>query len=215
MVGAGIALECDQLVPTWTFTSDWKPSRIFGQESMFQSAMSKDFVYVPGAGGTVFQVAKNNGRVVRRINPFGNTVDPAAFASGGLTLDAHGTLFYNVVKSEPTSNGLEDGHGWLVRGTRDRKISMVDYRTLIPGAPRPTDLCYQQFTDGQEPFPPPPQSDGSPTLPAQLPCLSQRAGLNGAPAIGADGTIFTVTRAHDGLGGGNYGYVVHSTPTSP
>jgi outer membrane protein assembly factor BamB len=198
----------DRLVPTWSFTSDWRPSRIFGRESLFQSAMSGDFVYVPGAGGTVFQLAKSSGRVVRRINPFGTTVDPAAFASGGLTLDAHGTLFYNVVRSEPTSDGLEDGYGWLVRVTRDRTISMVDYRTLIPGAPRPTDLCYEEFAGDDMPFPPPPQPDGSPTLPPRSPCLSQRAALSQAPAVAGDGTIVTVTRAHLRRGGGNYGYVV-------
>ncbi|RSM40278.1 hypothetical protein DMB66_57375 [Actinoplanes sp. ATCC 53533] len=197
----------DRLVPTWSFTSDWKPSRIVGRESLFQSAMSKDFVYVPGAGGTVFQLAKSSGRVVHRINPFGGTVDPAAFASGGLTLDQHGTLFYNVVRNEPTPGGLADVHGWLVRVARDRKVSKVDYRTLIPGAPRPTDLCYDEFT-GDMPYPPAPQPDGTPTLPVRTPCLSQRAAISVAPAVGADGTIFAVTRAHLRRGGRNYGYVV-------
>lgn len=205
----------DRLVPTWTFTSDWKPSGIFGRESLFQAAMSEDSVYVPGAGGTVFQLAKDSGRVVQRINPFGDTVDPAAFASGGLTLDEHGTLFYNVVKSEATPNGQDDGHGWLVRVTRDRTIDMVDYRTLVPGAPRPTDLCHGTFTQStaERPFPPPPQPDGSPTLPPRQPCLSQRAGLSTAPAVGADGTVVTVTRAHSaGAGGGNYAYLVALNP---
>lgn len=200
-----------QLVPTWTFTSDWKPSAIFLDEGLFQSAMSKDFLYVPGAGGTVFQLAKDTGRVIRRINPFGSAIDPAAFASGGLTVDAHGALLYNVVKSETTS-GLPDGHGWLVRATRDQKISKVDYRTLVPGAPRPTDLCYNTFTGDDLPFPPPPQSDGSPTLPEKVPCLSQRAPLSEAPAVGADGTIFTITRAHNEFPGVNYGYVVALNP---
>lgn len=202
----------DRLIPMWTFTSDWKPS-IIGIEGLFQSAMSEHFVYVPGAGGTVFQLAKRSGRVVRRINPFGHSIDPSAFVSGGLTLDRHGTLFYNVLRSEPTPNGPTDGHGWLVRVTRDRKTSMVDYRTLIPGAPGPTDLCYGTFlqTSAERPYPPPPQPDGSPTLPPQQPCLSQRAGLSQAPAIGPDGTIFTVTRAHN-TGGEHYGYVVALNP---
>ncbi|MDR7276076.1 hypothetical protein [Catenuloplanes atrovinosus] len=201
----------DRLLPTWSFTSDWKPSRIYGRESLFQSAMSGDVLYVPGAGGTVFQVAKSTGRVLRRINPFGGTVDPAAFTSGGLTLDAHGTLFYNVVRSETRPDGLEDVHGWLVRVTRDQKISMVDYRTLVPGAPKATDLCYEEFT-GEMPFPPPPQPDGSPTMPVRSPCLSQRAAISLAPAVAADGTVYTVTRAHNRRGGRNYGYVVALKP---
>jgi hypothetical protein len=198
-----------QLVPKWTFTSDWKPGKVTGKESLFQSAMSDDFIYVPGAGGTVFQLAKGSGRVVARINPFGDIVDPVAFASGGLTLDARGTLYYNVVRSEG-----DDGHGWLVRVTKGRTISMVDYRTLIPGAPDPADLCYGTFNQqiAERPFPPPPQPDGSPTLPPLQPCLSQRAPVSLAPAVGADGTVFTVTRAHNASGGANYGYVVALNP---
>jgi outer membrane protein assembly factor BamB len=200
-----------QLVPRWTFTSDWKPTQR-GSEAMFQSAMSDDHVYVPGAGGTVFQLAKGNGRVVRRINPFGGSIDPAAFVSGGLTLDAHGTLLYNVIKPEPGPNGLTDGHGFLVRASRDR-ISMVDYRTLIPGAPGATDLCYSNFrvSGFPLPWPPPPQPDGSPTLPPQVPCLSQRAGFNVAPAVGPDGTIVTVTRPHS-FNLNDYGYIVALNP---
>ncbi|WP_157437289.1 hypothetical protein [Actinoplanes subtropicus] len=199
------------LVPTWSFTSDWKPTALAGRETLFQSAMSKDSVYVPGAGGTVLQLDKGSGRVIQRVNPFGGTVDPAAFASGGLTVDAHGTLFYNVVRSEPAAHGRDDVHGWLVRVTPDRKISMVDYRTLIPGAPRPTDLCYEEFTEDL-PLPPPPKPDGTPAMPAQSPCLSQRAAFNAAPAVGPDGTVYTVTRAQNASGGRNYGYVVALNP---
>ncbi len=202
----------DRLVQSWTFTSDWKPS-VIGIEGLFQAAMSKDSVYVPGAGGTVFQLAKDSGRVVRRINPFGHTIDPAAFTSSALTLDAHGTLFYNALRSETTPSGRVDGHGWLVRVTRDRAVRMVDYRTLVPGAPRPTDQCYSTFLQAgaERPYPPPPQPDGSPTLPPLGPCLSQRAGLSEAPTIGADGTVFTVTRAH-ASGGEHYGYMVALNP---
>src|SRR5262249_44402508 len=101
-----------QLVPAWSFTSDWKPGALVG-EPMFQPAMSGDSVYVPGAGGTVFQLAKGSGHVLRRINPFGDTIDPQTFVTGGLTLDARGTLFYNILRSEGV-----DAHGWLVRATR-------------------------------------------------------------------------------------------------
>jgi hypothetical protein len=43
------------LVPRWTFTSDWKPLPT-SWEPMFQAAMTDRFLYVPGAGGTVFQL---------------------------------------------------------------------------------------------------------------------------------------------------------------
>ena len=200
-----------QLVPKWTFTSDWKPIQT-GVEAMFQPAMSGDALYVPGAGGTVFQLAKGNGQVIKRINPFGRTVDPQTYVSGGLTVDERGNLLYNVIKPEPGPSGLTDGHGWLVRAGRDR-IAMVDYRTLIPGAPRAGDLCFATFRQSafQPPYPPPPQADGSPTLPPKIPCLSQRAGINVAPAVGPDGTIFTVTRAHN-TPLENYGYMVALNP---
>ena len=199
-----------QLIPKWTFSSDWKPTQT-GSETILQPAMSGDSLYVPGAGGTVFQLAKGNGRMVRRINPFG-TIDQKNYVGGGLTLDTRGNLLYNVIKPEPGPNGLTDAHGFLVRAGRDR-ISMVDYRTLIPGAPRPTDLCFSTFQASgfPVPWPPPPQPDGSPTLPPKVPCLSQRAGINVAPAVGPDGTIFTITRPQ-GSGRENYGYAVALKP---
>jgi outer membrane protein assembly factor BamB len=121
-------------------------------------------------------------------------------------------LLYNVIRPEPGPNGLTDAHGFLVRADRGR-ISMADYRTLIPGAPQATDQCFATFrqSSAEIPYPPPPQADGSPTLPPKIPCLSQRAGINVAPAVGPDGTIFTVTRAHNSPLE-NYGYIVALNP---
>jgi outer membrane protein assembly factor BamB len=202
----------DRLAPAWRFTSDWKPNPS-GVEATFQSALSGDGIFVPGAGGTVFQLAKSNGRVLRRINPFGRTVDPAAFITGGLTVDGRGNLFYNVMRLEPAPDGGQDTHGWLVRVSRNGTTNMVDYGTLIPAAPRPTDLCYTSFPfDPQGPqLPPPPQPDGSPTLTPQVPCGSQRAGLGVTPAIGPDGTIVTVTRT-SAFNTPYYGFIVALNP---
>lgn len=195
-----------ELVPRWTHTSDWKPVPN-GGETLFQPAMSRAAIYLPGAGGTVIQLDKDSGRVVRRINPFGGVIDPSTYVSGGLTVDGHGTLFYNVIKL-----GQPDARSWLVRVAGNR-ISTVDYGTLIPDAPKPTDQCRSAFSFGSErPLPPPPQPDGSPTLPPLVPCLSQRAAVNVAPAVGRDGRIVTVTRAHSATGGENYGYVVALNP---
>jgi hypothetical protein len=201
------------LVPRWTFTSDWKP--LPGTlDGLFQSAMTGRFLYVPGAGGTVFQVDKISGKALRRINPFGGTVDPSTYVTGGLTVDAAGNLYYNVVHIESAASG-GDAHSWLVKVPSHGAIRMADYRTLIPDAPEPTDLCYGTFADMSprpaRPWPPTPQPDGSPTLPPQRPCLSQQAGANVAPAIGPDGTVFTVTRAHS-VHTSNYAYVVALHP---
>src|SRR5262245_24530383 len=88
-----------QLVPTWTFTSDYKP--LPGTfDGLFQAALSGRYLYVPGAGGTVFQVDKRTGTALRRINPFGAGVDPSTYITGGLTVDGAGNLYYNTVRIE-------------------------------------------------------------------------------------------------------------------
>ncbi len=197
-----------QLVPRWTFASDWKPIPT-PWEPMFQAAMTDRFVFIPGAGGTVFQVDKDNGSTIRRINPFGTTIDPRTWVSGGLTVDDDGNLFYNVLRIELTGTGA-DAHSWLVRVSRHGTIRMVDYRTLIPGAPSATDLCFATF-NAMTPVPPRPWPPAPNALPPQFPCGSQRAGVNITPAIGPDGTIFTVTRAHSQRAN-DYGYVVALRP---
>jgi len=207
--------QCGQLEARWTFESDWKPIPT-PWEPMFQSAMDRRFIYVPGAGGTVFKVDKRSGHAVARINPFGTAIDPAAFVAGGITIDRDGSIFYNVIKFDPFDPLFSDAQSWLVVVSRKGKIRTVDYATLIPGAPGADDLCYATFDwvapePPALPWPPPPQADGSPTLPPQLPCLSQRAGVNVTPAIGPDGTIFTVTRAH-AFSANNYAYVVALRP---
>jgi len=201
-----------RLVPRWTFTSDWKP--LPGTfDGLFQAAMAQRFLYIPGAGGTVFQVDKRTGATLRRINPFGSSVDPSTYITGGLTVDGAGNLYYNAVRVDPSAGG--DNPSWLVKVPVHGAIRLVDYRTLIPGAPKPTDLCYGTFADlsprPARPWPPAPAPDGSPTLPPQRPCLSQRAATNVAPAVGPDGTIFTVSRsqmAHTS----NYAFMVALRP---
>jgi outer membrane protein assembly factor BamB len=202
-----------ELRPRWTFASDWKPIPT-AWEATFQAAMGERSLFIPGAGGTVFEVDKRSGATLRRINPFGDVIDPLTWVTSGLTLDRKGNLFYNVIRIE-NPGPAADAHSWLVRVSRHGDIRMVDYRTLIPDAPSATDLCYANFNfmvpPPPRPWPPPPQPDGSPTLPPQLPCGSQRAGVNVTPAIGKDGTIFTVTRAHRG-NASDYGYVVALRP---
>src|SRR5262249_16640627 len=88
----GLPWEDGQLAWRWTFTSDYKP--LPGtRDGLFQAAMAGRYLYVPGAGGTVFQVDKRNGAAVRRVNPFGSTVDPSTYITGGLTVDGDGNLY--------------------------------------------------------------------------------------------------------------------------
>jgi outer membrane protein assembly factor BamB len=202
------------LVDRWTFQSDWKPLPVAsGWEPMFQPALARGFIYIPGSGGTVYQVDGRTGRVFRHINPLGASVDPNAYVSGGLAADAWGNIYYNVLTVDPNAPWTADAQGWLVRISPAGRTSLVDYKTLVPDAPRATDSCYLTFTTATpspaQPWPPAPQSDGSPTLPPQTACLSQRPAVNVTPAVGRDGTIFTVSRSHAASA---YSYVVALRP---
>jgi hypothetical protein len=211
----GLRWRHGALVERWSFASDWKPAPLTTDlGGMFQPALTRRYIYVPGAGGTVFKLDKRNGHVKERINPFGPTLQPNTHVVGGITSDEDGNVYYNVLRLDPVAPLTADVTGaWLVRvSTRDH-VRKVSYTTLIPDAPAPTDLCYLRFTDAvprpPRPWPPPPQPDGSPTLPPQRACLSQRPPLDATPAIGRDGTIFAVTRAHGAI---NYSYMVALRP---
>lgn len=202
-----------QLVQRWQFVSDWKPmpNRF---EAMFQPALDGKWLYIPGAGGSIYRVNRHDGVAHEHIRPFGPKLDPRTYVSGGVTIDDDGSLYYNVIQLDPEDPVRGDVLGaWLVKVTPKGVILKTDYRTLIPHAPAATDGCFLSFLDQvprpPRPWPPPPQPDGSPTLPPQVPCLSQRPGLNATPAIGPDGTVFTVSRAH---GNGAYGFVVALRP---
>lgn len=201
-----------QLVDRWTFTSDWKPMpNQF--EPMFQPALGRRFIYIPGAGGSVYQVDKRDGSVRAQVKPFGDTLDPNTYVSGGITVDDEGNIYYNAIRLDAV-NPASDVHGaWLVKVTPHGRIVKLDYTTLIPDAPRATDQCFGSFLDVRPrpplPWPPPDQAAGVPTLPPRHPCLSQRPGFNVTPAIGDDGTIFTVTHAH---GTESYSYLVALRP---
>ncbi|HET9158652.1 MAG TPA: hypothetical protein VFN91_18400 [Myxococcaceae bacterium] len=171
----------------WTFESDWKPYPVTFWEPMFQPALWGPFLYVPGAGGTVFQVLKSNGKPIQRINPFGS-VDPNTYVSGGITVDRHGVLYWNVVRIDPFTFAET---GYLVRATPWGRTKVVAYDGLFPDAPRPGDLCSYAFTF-QFPRPPRPWPPPGAT-PPQLPCGGQRAGINVTPAVGPDGTVFSAT----------------------
>jgi hypothetical protein len=194
----------DQLEERWTFTSDWKPPEI-RTETMFQPALTERFLYVPGFGGSVFQVDRNDGQIRARIQPFGPVFDPTTFVWGGIAADRDDNIYYNVVRLDPANLRGDVLGAWLVKATKHGQISKVSYATLIPGAPAPTDLCYQTFRFASprpaRPWPPPPQPDGSPTLPPRVACGTLRPGMNVTPAISPDGTIFTVTHGQATTGG--------------
>jgi outer membrane protein assembly factor BamB len=182
----------------WSFTSDWKPAP-YGNftngpswEPVFHAALSGNYIYIPGAGGSVFKLTKNEGRRVARITPFGPVLDPQTFLSGPITADAKGNIYYNVLRLDAAHPWDADVvNSWLVKVLPNNKAQIATYASLTPGAPAGRDLCLGVFNSADLPFPPNPNA-----VPPSVICGSQRPGLNVAPAVAPDGTIYTLSVAH-------------------
>ena len=191
-------------VKTWTFDTDWfaPGSSDDFWEPVYHAVLANGFLYDPGQGGTIFKINKTNGSVVKRINPFGNTIDPNTYTASPLSTDGHGNIFYNVVQisTPPTVSFLTNDvvNSWLVRVGPDDSVTKVSYDTLLSTAgikgdpvPRGTDKCKVSFANRDLPWPP-----ARYATPPTTPCGTQRAALNVAPAIAPDGTIYTVSKGH-------------------
>ena len=192
------------LVKQWTFDTDWfaaGSSNLFW-EPVYHAVLANGFLYDPGEGGTIFKINKANGAVVKRINPFGTTIDPNTFTASPLSTDGHGNIFYNVIKVDGNTdaNWLNDDvlGSWLVKVGADDSVSMVSYSTLLSQAvikgdavPAGNGRCNLSFSGSELPWPPQPNANPKTTA-----CGTQRAAMNKAPAIAADGTIYTVSKAH-------------------
>jgi hypothetical protein len=183
-----------QLVPVWNFATDWTPVpndyALGGWEPLFQPALAGTYVYVPGAGGTIYQLDQTTGAVLQQINPFGTSEDPTKFVAGGLTADNQGNIYYNVMQvvlAWPWDSNVVNA--WLVQVTPSGSTNTVTYTSLLPNAPT---KCLGTFSPSELPFPP-----SANAVPGELTCGSQRPGLNVAPVISLDGsTVYTVSRAH-------------------
>jgi len=202
--------EADQLVEKWDFRTDWQPlplDFVGGWEPVYHAVLANDFVYDVGFGGTIFKLNRGQGDVVAHINPFAPVVDPNTFVSGPLSADGNGNIYYNVIKIDPTQidpfTGVATTVGsWLVRVDAADNPTKVSYSTLIPDAPT---TCIGRFSNSQLPWPPSPTA--MPTR--QFPCGLARAGVNVAPAIAPDGTVYTVGRVDNSP---RYGWVVAVHP---
>ncbi len=199
-----------QLVERWTAASDWKPipngGGLGGWEPVFHAALTARSVFVPAAGGGLLELRRNNGRVRRRWQPFGDA-KPNHYVVGPITVDAGGNLFYNVIERDPADAwgffGGDVPGAWLVRISALGEMRTVDYKTLIPDAPR---TCRGTFEAATLPWPPSPTA-----VPASVPCLSQRPGVNIAPAVAPDGTVYVVSRAHHPQAS-RYSYLIALNP---
>jgi hypothetical protein len=181
----------------WNFQSDWKPAPYGsltngpGWEPVFHAVLSGNFVYVPGAGGSIFKVSKSNGAGTR-ISPFGATLDRDTFTASPLTADGAGNIYYTVDKFVHGQAWNADVVGsWLVKVAPNGTFQTATITSLTPGAPDANDKCLGVFNINQLPWPPAPDA-----VPGTVQCGTQRAPLNSAPAVAPDGTIYLVSVAH-------------------
>jgi hypothetical protein len=188
----------------WSITSDWKPvpSEFAGSEPTFQPVVVGDWLYLPGFGGSIIRVDRHNGEPQAQLLPVAvaaaGAPDPDTYVSGPLVADDKGNVYYNVLRLDHNFPATSDIKGWLVRVTPSDGVTARSYDQLASGAPTGTN-CHATYASASPPpdlpWPPPPNPDHSLPLPPLIDCGSQRPGLNVAPAIGPDGTIFTVSRA--------------------
>jgi hypothetical protein len=193
-----------QLVQIWSFTSDWGApgSQADFWEPVFHGVLANGYVYVPGAFGTIFKLNEMTGAVVKRINPF-SSLDPTIIVAGVPTVDSNGNIYYNAIQQYNSGAGEsfyqhDIVDSWLVKVAPDDSTRRASYSVLVSEtasgslpAPGANDQCLTTFSNTQLPWPPSPNA-----LPPTSPCGTMRPALNAAPAIGADGTVYTVTRTH-------------------
>jgi outer membrane protein assembly factor BamB len=185
--------ENGQLVEKWSTRTDWKPVPAYDGlwEPVFQSILANGFIFAPAAGGTLLQIDRTTGAVIRRIDPFSST-NSLTFVSGPPTVDSAGNIFYGAFGLQSNNPWQSDVTGaWLVRIKPDLSTALVPFSTLVPDAPKGSDLCTFQFSPGSARMPPSPEA-----VAPSIVCGSQRPGLNSAPAVAADGTIYLISRAH-------------------
>ncbi len=134
------------LVKVWNFQSDWKPEPntdaggqnqdgLGGWEPVFHAALWNGFVFVPGAGGTIYKLNERDGSVIKHYSAFSRGIDPNRYVSGPLTVDPTGNIYYNVIALDPIDPWSVDIKGaWLVKVAPDDKISAVSYRKIAPAS---------------------------------------------------------------------------------
>jgi hypothetical protein len=214
------------LVEKWSFQSDWKPEPadlVGGWEPVFHAALANGFIYVPGANGKVWKLNTGDGSVASQINPgYPAIAGSTVYVAGPLSADSNGNIFFNALQLDfdaqnPNAGSEQALNSWLVRIAPDDSTSKVSFATLVPGAPT---TCVRAFNNGQLPWPGnapgTPNAPADPTtpynpnfLPSSGACGPQRPGINVAPAIAPDGTIYTISRADLNS---RYSYVVAVNP---
>lgn len=200
------------LVERWTWWSDWTPVP-FAQfdvnpsgagplwEPAFQPVVVGAFLFVPAAHGGIDVIRRIDGALIRQIRPFG---DDASVFLVGPPAAAGGIVYYTAIALVPGEAWDTDAAGaWLVRIGREGEVTTVAWDSIPLGAPAADAPCETAFAAAL-PWPPSPDAV-APTIP----CGSQRPAVGAGPAVGADGAVSVVSRAHFDE---RYGYVIALNP---
>jgi outer membrane protein assembly factor BamB len=199
----------DELVHSWTFESDWKPiPSLYGAftwEPVFHAALAGEHVVVPGGDGGIWVVDRETGESVRKIEPFFDAFnnDPLnppppeeRFVAGPLTVDSNGNIYYHAIVygNRPVDNGtiIDVMSGWLIKARTDGSFEKVNFQELVLDAPKPDAECPGGFRLDMDALPWPPSPNAKPL---NIRCGVQRPGVNVAPAVAPDGTLYTVSRS--------------------
>lgn len=204
-----LAWESGQLVEKWSVASDWQPERAgkngYGWEPVFHAALAGQYVLLPAKGGSIVVIDRETGTLVKRVSPF-DTLDEDTYVAGPLTVDPRGNVYYSAIALGGGADpwfGEDVKDSWLVKIDSRGVPSKVSMKALVPDAPAADAMCVHRFKTADLPWP----AAGADLITGA--CGSQRVGLNIAPAVAPDGTIYTASRAHFNSA---YGYLIALNP---
>src|SRR5262249_1259664 len=140
-------------------------------EPVFHAVLAGNFIYAPGAGGSLYKLDKTTGAQLAHFSPLGS--DPDTFLEGPPAVDPTGNVYYHATRYVHGNAWNADMLGaWLVKVTPGDTVTFVNYNTLNAGAPGGNDKCLYIFKNNQLPWPPTPDA-----VPPVATCGTQRPGL--------------------------------------
>ena len=194
----------------WMTMSNWKPVPYTGGgvgpafEPVFQPVLANGYIYMPGAGISLVRLNRDTGAVVDFPDAL-PTVLVNAYITSPLVTDASGNVYFNVIMLNGANPWTTDiVAAYIEKLAPDNRPTRAQYSAIVSGAPAASAGCRGSFSQDELPWPP-----SQTAVPPDIACGSQRPGINVAPAIANDGTIYTVSRAHFNS---RYSYLVALNP---